>query len=92
MIAPAEVGTIGVEAHSLRAAVVWQGRVLLTFVHILAVKAIPLHAHRADTGERSGHVSAVGKWVASSILVLAFLNVYNLSKMGQCQGNSPKMC
>lgn len=90
ILALADVRPVCVVAHSLGAAVVWQGGVLLTFVHILAVKAITLHARRAGTVEKSRRVSAAGSWMASSILDLALIKVYNLSKMGQCQGNSPK--
>lgn len=58
---------------------------MLAFIHILAVKAIALHAGRAGTEERSKCVRAAGSWMASSILDLALINVYNLSKMGKCQ-------
>lgn len=88
----AEVGAISVEAQCPTAAVVWPDRVQLAFVYILTVKSVPFQTTWADAGEGSRHVSADSNWVASSILVLAFIKVYNLSKMGQCQGSSPKSC
>lgn len=88
----ADVGSIRVVAESLGTTVVWQAGVLLTFIHILAVKAIAIHARWTGTEERSRHVCAAGNWMASSILDLALIEVYNLSKMGQCQGNSPEWC
>lgn len=84
--APARVGPLHVEAHGLGAAVVRQRGVALAFVKVLAVEAIALRARRTGTGERSRCVSAAGNQVASSILDLALIKVYNLSKMGQCQG------
>lgn len=92
ILALADVGSVCVEAQSLRATVVWQGGVLIAFVHILAVKAVALHARCTGTVERSRRVNAARNWMASSILDLALIKVYNLSKMGQCQGNSPKWC
>lgn len=88
----ADVGPIRIATESLGTTVVWQAGVLLAFVHILAVKAIALHARWTGTVERSRHVCAAGNWMASSILDLALIKVYNLSKMGQCQGNSPEWC
>lgn len=44
----------------------------------------------ASTGERSRRVSADGNWMAASILDLALIKVYNLSKMGKCQDTAPK--
>lgn len=91
-LALADIGAVCVAAQSLGAAVVRQGGVLLALIHVLAVKAIALHAGRAGTLERSRRVSAAGNWMASSVLDLALIKVYNLSKMGQCQGNSPTWC
>lgn len=51
ILALANVGPVCIVAQSLGTAVVWQGGVLLTFIHILAVKAIPLHARWARTVE-----------------------------------------
>lgn len=90
--AVADVGPVCVATQGLGTAVVRQGGVLLTLVHILAVKAIALHARWTGTVERSRCVCAAGNWMASSILDLALIKVYNLSKMGQCQANSPKWC
>lgn len=88
----AEVGTISVEAQCMTAAVVWPDRVQLAFIYILTMKSVPFHTTWADAGEGSRHVSADSNWVASSILVMAFIKVYNSSKMAQCQGSSPKSC
>lgn len=92
ILALTDVGPVCVAAQSLGATVVWQDGIVLTFIHVLAVKAIARHARWAGTVERSRRVSATGNWMASSILDLALIKVYNLSKMGQCQGNSPKWC